>query len=250
MPPRPVLISAVQYQDELGSGSMDSLDVVAAAKRLGVDGVELRRDYWRDKERELPAVRDRVRELGLLVTYATTVTLFAADGGRQLRQDVDDARSLGSPQLRVFLGQAPVGDDSAAWAPAADAIAYASDRGIVLALENFARSPGCRVAEIERALARFESPSLGTNIDVGNYASNGEDLVRAVRTLGHRAVSTHLKDNDGDSTTYLGGGALPLRQVLAELDRLPQRVLHCFEFAGGGDPAGRIEKSLAFVLGG
>jgi hypothetical protein len=40
---------------------------------------------------------------------------------------------------------------------------------------------------------------------------------------------------------------LPLRDALAELARLPQPVIHCFEFAGGGDPVGRIQKSLAYL---
>jgi hypothetical protein len=48
-------------------------------------------------------------------------------------------------------------------------------------------------------------------------------------------------------TTYLGGGTFPLCAVLAEFARLLQKVIHCFEFGGGGDPEGRIEKSLAYL---
>lgn len=245
---RPIVISAVQYQDELAAGRMDVLDVVKAAKRLGTDGVELRRDYWRERERELAASRDLVAGLDLLVTYATTATLFNAneEGTRILRQDIDDALALGSPQLRVFQGEAPA-DDDAAWDAAKDAVGYAASRGIVLALENFARTPGRTVAEIKRVLDRIQSPALATNIDVGNYALNGEDVVAAVRSLGSRAVSSHLKDNIGASTTYLGGGTLPLRDILAELDRLPRRLVYCFEFEGGGDPDGRIVQSLAYL---
>jgi hypothetical protein len=45
----------------------------------------------------------------------------------------------------------------------------------------------------------------------------------------------------------LGGGALPLDAIFAELDRLPQQIIYCFEFVGGGDPDARIAKSLAYL---
>jgi hypothetical protein len=38
-----------------------------------------------------------------------------------------------------------------------------------------------------------------------------------------------------------------LPAILAELDNLPQEMIYCFEFSGGGDPDGRITKSLAYL---
>jgi sugar phosphate isomerase/epimerase len=250
---RPILISTVQYHEPLSARQMTQAEVVTVARELGVDGVELRADYWQAQERELPAVRDLVRRLGLLVTYATTATLFGADAEaqRRLQQDIDDAAALGAALLRVFPGPAPGPDDQPGWERARAALRYAAARGVRLALENFARAPGCRVAEIKATLDRLDVPALGTNVDIGNYAINGEDLPAAVRTLGPRIVSTHLRDQvetpAGVDTTYLGGGSLPLREVLAELARLPQPVIHCFEFTGGDDPAGRIQQSLAYL---
>ena len=78
----------------------------------------------------------------------------------------------------------------------------------------------------------------------------------AIRAVGHRAAYVHLKDGVlledgtgtyGEASTYLGGGTLDLDGILAELDRLPNHVPYCFEFRGGGDPDGRIEKSLAYL---
>ena len=39
------------------------------------------------------------------------------------------------------------------------------------------------------------SPSLGTNLDIGNYALNGQDVPAAIRALGPRIVYAHLKHN-------------------------------------------------------
>jgi sugar phosphate isomerase/epimerase len=247
---RPILISTVQYDAELQAASLSQVDVVRAAKRLGADGAELRLDYWRDKARELPMARRALDDLGLSATYATSLTLFSSDSA-QLREAVDDAVALGSPLLRVFSGTVPGDEDRQSWDAAREIVDYAGYRDIVVALENFGKAPGCRLAEVRRVLDQIPSPSLGTNVDIGNYASNGEDPAQAVRALAPRVISSHLRDHadtpNGVDATYLGGGALPLRPVLAEFARLPQKVIHCFEFAGGGDPAGRIEKSLAYL---
>jgi sugar phosphate isomerase/epimerase len=248
---RPILISTVQYDAELNAGTVRSLDVIEVAKRLGVDGVELRDGYWRDKDREIVEARRRLGELGLIGTYATNLTLFGPDDPVFLRRAVDDAVALDSPLLRIFSGAVPPAEDRTAWSAAREVVGDAEEQGIVLALENFGRAPGCRLVEVKAVLDQIESPALGTNVDIGNYASNGEDVPAAVRALAGRIVSTHLRDHaeapSGLDATYLGGGTLPLPEILAELARLPQKVIHCFEFAGGGDPEGRITKSLSYL---
>ena len=246
------MISTVQYHEPLAAHEMTQAEVVSIASQLGADGVELRADYWQDKERELPAARDLVKQLGLVVTYATSAALFGPDEEeQQRRQHVDDGATLGSPLVRFFQGTAPSAGDTTAWSRATELAGYAADRGVRIVVENFARAPGCRVAEIKATLDRLDSPFLGTNVDLGNYASNGEDLPAAVRTLGPRIMYTHLRDHavppTGDNATYLGGGALPLHEALTEFARLAQPIIYCFEFPGGTDPADRILKSLAYL---
>ncbi len=257
MPPtqsnnRPLLISVAQYEDELKSGDSTVFDVIETAHRLGADGVELRRETWANWQDELGQARSRGEELGLLVTYATHVTLFSEDaaGQEMLRRDIDAASTLGSPVLRIFQGPAPATDDDPQWDSARKMIDYAATKNVVIALENYVGTPGGTLAEIARVLTLIVSPALGTNIDIGNYHARNEDIVNAIRTVGSRAVSAHIKDKSADPTeppTYLGAGVLPLPAILAALEKLPQRIIFCFEFRGGGDPEGRIQKSLAFL---
>ncbi len=249
---RPILISVMQFEEELNSGRRTVFDVIETAHRLGADGVELRRETWPRLEEELAAARQRIKERGLLATYATHATLFARRGDelQTLREDIDTAQTLGASQLRVFSGQIPEADDDAAWDVAHDTLDYAEERTVVIALENYARTPGNRLAQIQQVLARLQAPALRTNIDIGNYWRNGEDVVAAIRTVGDRAISAHIKDQTADPAdppTVLGAGVMPLDAILDELDRLPQRILYCFEFRGGDDPEGRIEQSLAYM---
>jgi len=200
----------------------------------------------------LPEVRDLLAAHGLLVTNATGNTLFGAapDGAAALREDIDYTVALGARQLRVFPGQLPADDDGAGWAAGRALVDYAAARGIVLALENFSGSPGGRLAAIAAVLDRYPSPALATNIDIGNYTRHGDDVPTAIRVLGARAISAHLKDQGGPpdfESQPLGDGALPLGAIMGELERLPQRLIYCFEFRGGGDPEGRIVSSLAYL---
>ena len=250
---RPTLISVVQYDAQLTSHAHDVATAIHAAKRLGADGIELRGVYWTDKQREIPQARTLAAELGLLVTYATHVTLFSADRQvtPELRQDIKDAHALGAAQLRVFQGPAPADDDLAGWEAGSEAVRIAEATGITLALENYARTPGCYAREIRRVLDRIAAPALATNIDIGNYARNGEDVAAAIGLVGDRAISAHLKDQylapDDPRTTYLGGGELPLPAILDQLDEIPRRLLYCFEFQGGDDPDDWIARSLTYL---
>jgi len=249
---RPILISVAQYEDELTSGTKNIFDVIDTAQRLGVDGVELRRETWPQMQNELETARARIEEVGLLVTFATHATLFNADaaGDAQLRRDIDTAQALGSPQLRVFQGPLPGENDDAGWAAGRAAVEYAAEQGMVIALENYARTPGGTLAEMQTVFGRIESPALSANIDIGNYYLHDEDIPTAIRAVGPRAVSAHIKDQTGqpgDPPTVLGAGVLPLREIFAELERLPQRLIYCFEFRGGGDPEGRIQTSLDYL---
>jgi sugar phosphate isomerase/epimerase len=252
---RPILMSTVQYDSELRSGQRSLTEVLQVAKRLGVDGAELRDVYWADKSADLLACRRLSEELGLRLAYATFARLFGAEpnGRESVRQAIEDGAALGARIVRIFPGPVPDDADGPGWAGARALIDLAATRGIVLALENYSGTPGGRLDEIERVLRQIDSPALGTNVDIGNYNLNGQDVPTAIRALGPRIVYTHLKHNrrveDKNEATYLGGGDLPLDETMAEFGRLAQPVTYCFEFAGGGEPEERIRKSLDYLQG-
>jgi sugar phosphate isomerase/epimerase len=168
-----------------------------------------------------------------------------------LHQDIDAASALGAPQLRVFPGPLPADQNEAGWAAGRAVVQYAAGKGVVLALENFARTPGGTLAEIQRVLDRIPHPALATNIDIGNYVLHGQDVPAAIRAVGTRAVSAHLKDQPADLSkpaSHLGGGDQALDAIFAELDQLPQRIIYCFEFGGGGNPEAVIRRSLDYFF--
>ncbi len=46
---------------------------------------------------------------------------------------------------------------------------------------------------------------------------------------------------------YLGGGTLPLPEILATLEETDRRFPFCFEFQGEGDPEGAISRSITYL---
>jgi len=249
---RPILISVIQYQDELKAGTLTVLDLIDKLDGLGVDGIELRRELWTTYTSELSAARKYLEAAHKLVTYATFSTLFSADADahKLLLHDIQTAKALGSPLLRVFPGAAPQDTSDPKWAQANEAIAYAASLGIIIALENWGKLPGGLLSEMLHILNNSPSSTLKVNVDIGNYATHGENVLDAIRALGNRVVYAHLKDKAGDKsddTTYLGGGQSPMHDIVAALNALPQPILYCFEFVGGGEPDERVKKSLAYL---
>lgn len=248
---RPILACCVQFDSAIKNTALSAADVPEIAARAGVDGVEFREVYWKDKAAELPAARDAMARLGLRPTYATFTTLLNedADARERLLGDIEDARALGASLLRVFRGPWPAGGDEVAmWRGARQAIALATTHGIRLALENFVKVPGNRRVEIETALLAFDSPTLGTNIDTANYVGNGEDLLANVEALSEYICYSHLKDVrfDGDQTTVvaLGEGSLPFDRIFDLFDATGRDFPVTFEFPGGDDPERTIARSL------
>lgn len=252
---RPFLISAIHFDAELKAGKMSVLDIAPLAVKYGAQGVEYRDIYWKEKGRELFAVRDQVKRLGLVVTYTTTVTLFSNDREKQkqLLTDIEDTKALGAPLLRVNLGIRPTTEQDAAGQrdAARKAIEHAASLGVLLALENNSAPPGEKLYDIKATLEEYKSGTLGTNIDFANYATTSQDPVEAIRALAPYIIYAHAKDakkSEGTwKTTYLGGGALPLRQIFAALDATGRSYLLCLEFPGSGDPEGGLAKSKEFL---
>jgi sugar phosphate isomerase/epimerase len=249
---RPVLISVVQYQTQLETGAMTIMDVIGKAVAHGVDGVELRREVWPAYRTEVPAARRRIEDAGLLVTFGTFSTLFNTDAAvhELLLEDIATAAALGAPLVRVFPGATPAAGDSAGWDRGREAVARAAELGVQIALENYARTPGGTLAEVSHILETIDSPALRTNIDIGNYPLHGQDVVAAIEAIGDKAIYSHIKDfagPGGGAAVGLGEGVSPLADIFAALNRLPQRIILCFEFTGGSDPDARIRASLAVL---
>jgi sugar phosphate isomerase/epimerase len=247
-----VFISAVQYDEQLRSGAKTVLDLAPLAASFGVQGVEFRDAYWRDKDSELPQVRRQLTQHKLKAVYATKTPLYHPDPAmqRQLLQDIADARDLGAALLRVNVGQRPGASPEDARTHYAGRIGVerAAALRVHLTIENNSRPPDQLLSHVRETLGSFSCRFLGTTIDFANYAMTGQDPLEAIPALARWINYAHAKDArktaQGWQSTYLGNGSLPLKGIVASLDATGKPIPLCFEFPGGDDPDGRIRKSL------
>lgn len=254
-PPREIFISAVQFDEQLSSGSRTVLDLAPIAAAMAVQGVEYRDVYWRDKSTELVAVKRQLAQLKLKAAYTTMTPLYHPDPAKQqqLMRDIQDARDLGAVVLRVNLGRRPGPGPADAKMHYAGRIAVerAAASRIPLTLENNSAEPGRRLSDIKETLDSFACRFFGTNVDFANYVATGQDPIEAVQRLARWINYVHAKDarktSEGWQSTYLGNGSLPLQGIVAALDATGKRFPFCLEFPGEGDPEGGIRKSLELL---
>jgi sugar phosphate isomerase/epimerase len=254
-PAREIFVSAVQFDEQLKSGSRTVLDLAPTAAALGARGVEYRDVYWKDKAMELPAVKRQLAGLKLKAAYTTMTPLYHSEPAKQqqLLRDVEDARDLGAVLLRINLGRRPGPGPADAKTHYAGrmAVERAAALRVHLTLENNSMEPGHLLSDVKETLDTFSCRFFGTNIDFVNYVTTGQDPLEAIRGLARWINYVHAKDARktaaGWQSTYLGNGTLPLKEIIGALDATGKAVPFCFEFPGGDDPEGSIRKSLEFL---
>lgn len=210
--------------------------VIAAARRYGYDGVELRlldgevigADLPRD---ERARVRRLFNEAGLpIVAVDTSIRLASTDDpqatGRDLARFLELAHDWRAPLLRVFGGPWPEGASAdQAFARVArlveQAVPAAERLGVAIALETHDTFSSAKtVAEV---LRRVPSPSFGALWDTHHPYRMDESPREVLSVLDDRILLVHVKDarrrDDGWELVLLGEGEVPVKQSVEALQR-------------------------------
>ncbi len=252
----PILICGDQFSKQLKGGTITVLDFAPLAKRVGVQGVEYRTRSWKDQAKELPLVRDQVRDMGIIATYGTFTTLFNRDAAeqQQLMQDLEDASAIGAQLIRTLRGERPGQgpEDAHIWKATRAFLKRAEDIGMPVALENFGRAPGNSWQEVKQAIEDLSSPGLGTLVDIGNYVRQGFDVMEAIQQLKPWIRDAYLKDvkatPEGPKVTYPGDGTLPYREILKAFADIGRRFPLTLEFGIDRDPEAELKRGLEYVM--
>jgi sugar phosphate isomerase/epimerase len=194
---------------------LDIPGFIHEAARLEVDGVELLDFFWKDRDVELPAVEQALKETGLPVGVYSVANNFAQDDPsaratqvKRVTDGVDNAVYFGAQTVRVFAGDVRPGftfETVFAWIVAglSEAAEYAYDHGVTLALENHGSLAG-RSTQVEDILNMVGSPALKANPDTGNFLLVHQMPHEAVAALASRAGMVHFKDFKAVPDDYPG----------------------------------------------
>ena len=238
----------------VGRFERGSLDVVAEARRLGLDVVLLETSLAGDPDAFEP--QEYLAEAGELQLglswgapdgFAFGDRPGALDG---LLAWLPHAAALGLPVMRIVAGgpshrgrsTGPVSD------LLRDACCAAREHGMRLALENHG---DLGAAQLEALLEEIDDDALRVCFDTANALRVGDDVAAAAQRLAHSIEVVHLKDcvgtwengAAGPISVMPGEGVIPLE---AALDACPDAIA-CVELGHLGPDADEIALVGAYV---
>ncbi|HOC32107.1 MAG TPA: sugar phosphate isomerase/epimerase family protein [Armatimonadota bacterium] len=268
-----VSVSMWSYVSHVQQGKTDVLGFLDTAKALGVEGVELLDFFWKDRDTELPKVKQKLKDLGLVVSAFATSNDFTdtdpaarAEAVEHIKGAVDTAVELGTDRLRVFAGHHDeVGFDKAlGWIIEGlkASAEYAATKGVYLCLENHGTLAG-RGEQVKAILDAVGSPYLKANPDTGNFMTVKQDPVEAVKVVAPMTGSVHFKDfrwAKPEETehvyeglhgsrvigTVIGEGDVDLVSIVKLLKDAGYDGFLTIEYEGAEDPETAMPRSVAY----
>lgn len=203
-----VSCAAYSFRQYLQSGEMTLEDFIRKGYEMGLDGVELTAYYFPTTEAEyLKQLKRLALTYGLDISGTAIGGAFALPDRERAKQValakewVDVSVMLGAPCLRVFAGPVPEGhteEEAMAWCIEGlkEAVEYAEERGVVLALENHGGITST-FEQVRRLVEGVGSEWLRVNLDLGNYRT---DPYREIAETVPYAVTTHAKTQGHDAS--------------------------------------------------
>ncbi len=175
---------SLSYKRAFAAGEMDIWAFLDVARALGVDGVDLHANGLPSDDH---SVLDRIGRASLdrgLTIACVSIGNSYAGPAADLHQQIElthrwirAAARLDTPQVRVFAGTPPPGDEQAAWSRCAAALrqsaAFGAELGIRVSLQNHNHRQLVRTGEdLLRMRHAVAHPNLGHVLDCGQYAGS------------------------------------------------------------------------------
>jgi sugar phosphate isomerase/epimerase len=157
---------------------------------------------------------------------------------------------LGARIVVVQAGAVPGEGEDSLMTEALRALAQHGDRiGVALALETGLET-GAAMAQY---LARFDTGSLGANLDPANLLMHGFDPYESARALQGRILQVHAKDARSASASRaaqevpLGHGDLDWLQLFGVLEEVEFRDWLTIERETGDNPSADVQAGVGFL---
>jgi len=178
---------------------------------------------------DIPALKEKAASYGLVIANLGTYggRTFESAGYHQamatLKEDVDNAVTLGSRSIRVSPGHGEdpkLADEMIPFFQ--EAAAYAASKDIYLGAENHAGSIACYPDLIMRLVSAVDSAHFGVLYDPANLMHCQVDYKEAYKAFQGRIVHAHIKDSvwrDGEyHRTMIGVGDLDMEWIVSHLE--------------------------------
>lgn len=221
-------------------------DIVAAAKDLGYDGIEIRsvrgevdatkmRDFTVDIEKTKALLRRTGVKIAMLSTNCALANHNDGTAVERAKAYIDLAQDLGVEFIRVMSTDKPYydgGDLDLCRRRYAEIVKYAGDKSVMPLMETNGLFVDSKV------LAQFledVGEGGGALWDTHHpYRYNGESALQTISNLGRNIKYVHIKDSvvDKGKVAYrmMGYGDVPVKQMVNELKAAGYDGYYTFEW--------------------
>lgn len=225
-----VILNTWIFENDVKNGVKQD-ELVDRVAQLDVDGIEVRREYFKDLDAELPVIAKKAAQYPLIVNYSVPDQVFMTDGtvNPELPKYFQEGLIMGIEKIKFNIGNfaAFTGDLKQAFSE------LPLDK-MTMNVENdqteLSGSVGALVTFLESA--KRQGVPVGYVYDLGNWAFTKQDALESAETLSQYTDYIHLKNvinKDGELVTSanLDEGMFNWRVILK---RLPSDVAFALEY--------------------
>ncbi|SDD58942.1 sugar phosphate isomerase/epimerase family protein [Sporomusa acidovorans] len=241
---RDIVINLLAFASAVEKGSSQS-EFFAEAVSLGVNKIEVRREWIKNFAVELPAMRSKAEEQGLELYYSVPAGLFQAGRANAdfLNQIFAEANILGAVRVKFAVGEF----DSSAPKELAVLKSIINENHVMVTVEGDQSLANGRVEPIISLLeaCRAADVPVFSTFDVGNFVWVGQEPLYNAVKLALYVKYIHVKGvkmtTQGPRVCNLEDSHINWRAVLA---LLPQDVPVGIEFPCGENPLKLLERTI------
>lgn len=221
-----LVLNFLVFADRVANGELQS-ELLPDIVDLGFSQVEIRREYFRNIQEEIPVIQKEAKRLHLTLFYSVPDEVYV-DGqiNPNLSQYLDEAKKMGVTHVKWNIGDFN-GDLHE------DELSTLLDYGIGISIENDQTQTSGTIKAITTFMKAINKTDLdlGYVYDLGNWRFVGEDEIEAAKRLKEYVRYIHVKDvryeKQKPQATSLDHGEIDWRKAL---QMLPQEVPVAIEY--------------------
>lgn len=200
--------------------------LIEEAVKLGFEKVEVRREYIKDFQAELPAIKQAAFQHNVELFYSVPDEVFVNNKiNEKLTDYLEEAKQMNVKHIKFNIGNFKTGGQKLT------ELKTLSDYGIAINIENDQTQLSGVIHAIDNFMKAVKENQLdiGYVYDLGNWRFVGEDEIEAAKKLKDYVRYIHVKDviyiDNKPQATGLDHGEIDWRKVLTILpDDVPVAI--------------------------
>lgn len=216
-----IVLNFLVFAEKIANGRQQN-ELLADIKALGFQAVEIRREYFKDIQKEIPLIKKEAARLGLELFYSVPDEVYVSGSiNPNLVGYLQEANEMGVKQIKWNIGDFN-GELHT------EELKTLIDSGVAITIENDQTQTSGTISAIKKYMTAVtaENLAIGYVYDLGNWRFVGEDEVTAAEALAEYVHYIHVKDvryeANQPQATGLDHGVIDWRKVLSILpDNLP-----------------------------